>query len=71
MATVTIKINEKSQAGKTFLELVKFFHSKKNAIEIIEEKSPYNPEFVKMVKSAAKSKNRTRINPKNVWESIL
>lgn len=70
MATVTIKINEGTQAGKAFYQMLKLFQSKKNGIEIIEEESPYNPEFVKMVKAAASSKNRTRINPKNVWESI-
>jgi hypothetical protein len=70
MATVTIKINEKSQAGKTFLEMVKFFHSKKNVIEIVEEKSPYNPKFVKMIKESAKEKGGKVLKTRNVWESI-
>jgi hypothetical protein len=70
MAIVTIKINERTKAGKAFYQMLKLFQSKKDGIEIVEEQSPYNPEFVKMVKDAAKSKKRTRINPSNVWESI-
>ena len=30
----------------------------------------YNPNFVAMVLKAKKSKNRTQIDPKNVWENI-
>ena len=35
-----------------------------------EEESPYDPEFVKMVLEARKGKTK-RINPHNIWESIL
>lgn len=70
MATITIKVNEKSQAGKTFLELINFFHSKKNVIEIVEEKSPYNPEFVKMVKDSAKERGGKFLKTRNIWDSI-
>lgn len=35
-----------------------------------EKTSPYNLEFVKMVKQADKGK-RTKINTSNIWESIL
>jgi hypothetical protein len=65
MAIFTIKINELTKAGKTLQDLLELF-SKQSGVEIIEEKSPYNPEFVKMVKKAAASKNRTRIDPVNV-----
>ena len=34
------------------------------------EESPYDPEFVKMVLEARKGKTK-RINPHNIWESIL
>lgn len=69
MTTLTLKINEKSKAGialMSFLSIV----SKQAGVEVVEEKSSYNPEFVKMVKDAAKSKNRTPIDPQNIWESI-
>ncbi len=39
-----------------------------------KEKPYYDPEFVKMVKEAEKEiekGNTIRINPENVWESIL
>lgn len=32
--------------------------------------SPYNPEFVKMVLDSAKSKNRTVIDPNDIWGSL-
>jgi hypothetical protein len=70
MSTITLKINERSNMGKALLELIRTTAKESKAVEIIEEKSPYKPEFVKMVKKAAASKNRTRINPSNVWESL-
>jgi hypothetical protein len=77
MITITLKINDKSTAGKTFLAFLKTFVAKEKAVEIVdapkvveEEKSPYNPDFVKMVNRAEKSKNRTEIDPNNVWESL-
>jgi hypothetical protein len=45
-------------------------------IEIIEtdsnkiEESPYDPEFVAMVKKAQKSKNRTIVDPNDIWGSL-
>jgi hypothetical protein len=69
MAALTIKINERSKAGKLlrdFLELI----SDKPGVEIVEEKSPYDPEFVKMIKKSAASKNRTVIDTNDVWGSL-
>ncbi len=69
METITIKINERSKAGKMvkdFLELI----SKNPGVEILEEKEEYNPAFVEKVLKSAASKNRTRVNSKNLWESI-
>ena len=69
MATLTIKINERSKAGKLlrdFLELI----SDKPGVEIVEEKSPYDPEFVKMIKKSAASKNITVIDTNDVWGSL-
>ncbi len=36
MATITLKINEKSKEGKTLMDLIKLFSAKKTAVEIIE-----------------------------------
>jgi uncharacterized protein DUF2683 len=72
MTTLTVKINERTKKGKAFLEFAKnFLKEGKDVIIIEEEKSPYNPEFVKKVLDSAKSKKRYRIDPNNVWESIL
>ena len=71
MTTLTIKVNEKKKGGKTFLELIDLINSKeKNVIEVIEEKSPYNPEFVKMVLKSAGSKKRYRIETDKLWETV-
>jgi hypothetical protein len=79
MTTLLLKINERTKAGKAFIAMSETFLSGVNGIEIIEKKtkkgsvdegSAYNPEFVKMVLTASKSKNRTRVNSKNLWESI-
>lgn len=68
MAIITIKINERSKAGKAFKVLLEVL-TKQPGIEIIEDNG-YNPKFVKMVKEADASKNRTEINPKDVWGSL-
>jgi hypothetical protein len=68
--TITIKIDERKKAGKTFLELIKIFRSQENAIEVLEDESPYNPEFVKKIKLAQAEKGDRIVNPKNIWEGI-
>ncbi|PKP51764.1 MAG: hypothetical protein CVT95_00020 [Bacteroidetes bacterium HGW-Bacteroidetes-12] len=76
MTTLTLKINDKTNAGKTFLAFLKTFVAKEKAVEIIKapvvkEKSPYNPEFVKMINKAEKSKNRTEVKDVNdLWASL-
>ncbi|OOV21161.1 hypothetical protein BXU11_17005 [Flavobacterium sp. LM5] len=55
MTTITLKINEKSKKGKAFLEMARVFSENSKEIVLIEEedKSPYNPEFVKRIKKQA------------------
>jgi hypothetical protein len=69
METITLKINERSKAGKLLKDLIGIL-SDKSGVEIVDEESPYNPEFVAMVKKAAASKNRTEINPDDIWGSL-
>jgi hypothetical protein len=69
MSTVVIKFNERSKAGKMLRDLLELI-SDKPGIEILEEKSPYDPKFVQMVKKSAASKNRTIIDPDDVWGSL-
>lgn len=42
MTTITLKINEKSKAGKTLLSMVHFFTEEKNGVEILKEPSERN-----------------------------
>jgi len=69
METITIKINERSKAGKVvkdFLELI----SKNPGVEILEEKEEYHPEFVEKVLNSHKNDKRTQIDSKTLWESL-
>lgn len=78
MTTLTIKINERTKAGKAFMAMSESFFKGVNGIEIIEldtkksnkKEKTYNPEFVKMVLDAAKSENSTVVDPNNLWESL-
>lgn len=72
MTTITLKINDKSTAGKTFLAFLKTFVAKEKAVEIVEEpKSPYNPKFVEMVNKAEKSKKRYEVkNVDDLWANL-
>jgi hypothetical protein len=78
----TITINERTKAGKIVLELAKILSvsSKgvtisedglKNNIASTEEKSPYDPKFVEKIKRAEKRANYTKIDPNDIWGSIM
>jgi len=69
METITIKINQRTKAGKMvkdFLELI----SKSPGVEILEEKDEYDPEFVEKILNSHKNDKRIRIDSKTLWESI-
>lgn len=78
MTVLTIKINQRTKAGKAFMAMSESFFKGVNGIEVIEEhpkkekktSSPYDPKFVKMVLDSAKNKNSIAIDPNNVWESL-
>ena len=78
MTVLTIKINQRTKAGKAFMAMSESFFKGVNGIEVIEQNpkkekkftSPYNPKFVKMVLDLAKNKNSIAIDPNNVWESL-
>ena len=72
MTTITIKINEKSKKGKAFLEMARVFSENSKEIVLIEEedKSPYDPEFVKKIKKASTEKGRLVESAEDLWESI-
>lgn len=73
MATFLVKIDERTRLGKAILELLRSTAKESKAIELIdntEAKDNYNEDFVNMVLEAVASKNRIRIDPKNLWEII-
>ena len=82
MTTFTIKINERTKAGKAFRAMTETFFKDAKGIEIIENKAEkedeiYNPEFVKMIlertesiNDSEKRKNWKEIDPNNLWESL-
>jgi hypothetical protein len=82
MTTITLKINERTKAGKAFMAMSETFFKNVEGIEIVETdskklkkiESPYTPEFVAKIKRAEvniKKGNTTRLNPDDIWGSIL
>ncbi|MCD9854772.1 hypothetical protein LUD75_08650 [Epilithonimonas sp. JDS] len=70
MTTITIKINERTKAGKTLKNLIELFSKENKGVEIVEEKSPYNPEFVAKILEADKRGKFVEVNPKDIWGSL-
>ncbi|AXB55284.1 MULTISPECIES: DUF2683 family protein [Flavobacterium] len=79
----TIKINEHTKTGKAFMEMFETFFKGLDGIEIVEtdsygqvneEQSIYSAEFIEKVKKAEeniKQGKTTRLNPDDIWGSIL
>ncbi len=79
----TIKINEQTKTGKAFMEMFEAFFKGLEGIEVLEtdnygkvneEESTYNSEFVAEILERSKDldkKKLTRLNPDDVWGSIL
>ncbi|WP_262147636.1 DUF2683 family protein [Chryseobacterium foetidum] len=70
MTTITIKINERTKAGKTLRNLIDIFSKEKNGVEIISEKDNYNEEFVEKILNSHKNDKRVIIETDKLWESI-
>ncbi|HWZ34629.1 MAG TPA: DUF2683 family protein [Mucilaginibacter sp.] len=51
-------------------EQLKALKAVAKALKISVETSPYDPDFVAMVKKAAKRGNYTEIDPNDVWGSL-
>jgi hypothetical protein len=68
MTTITLKINEKSKAGKTLLSMVHFFTEEKNGVEIV--KTP-NLETVKAMYEVGNKIGVTRVkNSKELFKKL-
>jgi hypothetical protein len=70
MQTITIKINERSKAGIALKKMLEILETQPGVQIVEEERSPYNPEFVKKIKSAEKRGSYKEINPNDVWGSL-
>ena len=68
MTTITLKINERTKAGRALLSLLELFTKEGKAVEVVE--TPYDPDFVAMVKESAESENRKVVNPDDIWGSL-
>ena len=69
METITLKINTRTKAGKALQALLQVL-SNQPGIEIVQEKSPYNPEFVKKINKARSEIKGKTVTSENLWESI-
>lgn len=70
MTTITIKINERTKAGKALKNLIEFFSKEHKGIEIVsDKKSEYSAEFVEKIKEEEKQKGII-IDPNDVWGSL-
>jgi len=71
MKTLTIKINERTKSGRTFMDLLEMFSKNEDGVEILE--SPYDPEFVAKIKAREKGlevEELVTVNPEDLWGSI-
>ena len=70
MQTFTVKINERSKAGIAFQKMLEILETQPGVEVVNEDRSPYNPEFVKKIKAAEKRGSYKEINPNDVWGSL-
>ena len=82
MTTLTIKVNERTKTGKAFIAMTKGLvkDSKSIAIlkleseAIVKDESSYNQKFVDKILDRYNNidnKNLIKLNPDDVWDSIL
>ena len=69
MSTIHIQIDEKTKSGKALLDLVAALSKEGAGVKLIEDESPYNPEFVSMVKNAAKESGK-EVTSKTLWQDL-
>lgn len=80
MTTLTIKINERTKAGKAFLEMTKFFAKDTKGVEIVDtaENKTYsvsknipNAETIEVFKDTDRGEGLTRvINSQALFEKL-
>jgi hypothetical protein len=72
MERIVLNVNPKSKAGKMLKDLLDLI-ADKPGVKVVEEKSPYNPEFVEKIKRAEKQIEEGDfivLDTKDVWGSL-
>ncbi|MCX2679149.1 hypothetical protein OOZ15_04275 [Galbibacter sp. EGI 63066] len=72
MATITIKINERTKAGKAFKAILEYFINERKGVEVVG-KSPYDPKFVAKIRQSEKEiadGKTTVIDTDDIWGSL-
>lgn len=73
MQTFTIKINERSKAGIAFQKMLEILETQPGVEVVNEDRSPYNPEFVKKIKDSEQQIKEGKykvVNTKDIWGSL-
>jgi predicted RND superfamily exporter protein len=71
--TITIKINERSKAGIALQKILEILKTQPGVQIVEEERSPYNPEFVKKIKESEKQINEGKfkiLSTEDIWGSL-
>ena len=70
MSNYVVSINERMTLGKAFLDYLKILSKTSDYVDIIlpeNEKSPYNPKFVKEIQRSMESKGKS-IKLEDLWK---
>ena len=73
MQTITIKINERSKAGIALKKMLEILETHPGVQIVEEERSPYNPEFVKKIKKSEQQIKEGKykvVDTKDIWGSL-
>ena len=73
MQKITIKINERSKAGIALKKMLEILETQPGVQIVEEERSPYNPEFVKKIKNSEQQIKEGKykvVDTKDIWGSL-
>jgi len=70
MATITLKIDERTSTGKAIKNMILALVNVPDVEITSDDTEVYNAAFVKKIKKARAEKGGIVVNPDNLWESI-
>lgn len=65
MERITLELDLRTKAGKALKHIIEEMAAQTKGVKLL--KSPYDPEFIKMVKDAAAEKGGRVADPRNPW----